>query len=121
MLDDLLQHALEGLQVKAQLDTGTLPRKAPRQAAMKVQSSMALMNMCMSCCVVVLILHPGVLWDGQRQISVVSQLSVTTALGSLATGLLVSCYCSKLSPHRRPCVVIVVVVAMQYVPVLRYP
>ena len=37
VLDDLLQHALEGLQVRAQLDTGTLPRKAPRQPAMKVQ------------------------------------------------------------------------------------
>ena len=36
MLDDLLQHALEGLQVKAQLDTGTLPKKAPMQIAMKV-------------------------------------------------------------------------------------
>ena len=36
MLDDLLQHALEGLQVKAQLDTGTLLKKAPMQTAMKV-------------------------------------------------------------------------------------
>lgn len=36
MLDDLLQHALEGLQVKAQLDTGTLPKKAPMQTSMKV-------------------------------------------------------------------------------------
>ncbi len=36
VLDDLLQHALEGLQVKAQLDTGSLPRKAPKQTAMKV-------------------------------------------------------------------------------------
>lgn len=36
VLDDLLQHALEGLQVKAQLDTGTLPKKAPMQTAMKV-------------------------------------------------------------------------------------
>ena len=37
VLDDLLQHALEGLQVKAQLDTGNFPRKAPKQTAMKVQ------------------------------------------------------------------------------------
>ena len=37
VLDDLLQHALEGLQVKAQLDTGSLSRKAPKQTAMKVQ------------------------------------------------------------------------------------
>ena len=36
VLDDLLQHALEGLQVKAQLDTGSLPRMAPKQTAMKV-------------------------------------------------------------------------------------
>ena len=36
VLDDLLQRALEGLQVKAQLDTGSLPRKAPKQTAMKV-------------------------------------------------------------------------------------
>lgn len=36
VLDDLLQHALEGLQVKAQLDNGSLPRKAPKQTAMKV-------------------------------------------------------------------------------------
>ena len=36
MLDDLLQHALEGLQAKAQLDTGSIPRKAPKQTAMKV-------------------------------------------------------------------------------------
>ncbi|KAL3150779.1 hypothetical protein ABBQ32_000547 [Trebouxia sp. C0010 RCD-2024] len=38
VLDDLLQHALEGLQVKAQLDTGTLPKKAPMQTAMKEHS-----------------------------------------------------------------------------------
>lgn len=36
VLDDLLQHALEGLQIKAQLDTGTLPKKAAMQPAMKV-------------------------------------------------------------------------------------
>lgn len=36
MLDDLLQHALEGLQVKAQLDTGTVLKKVPMQTAMKV-------------------------------------------------------------------------------------
>ena len=36
VLDDLLQHALEGLQVRAQLDTGTLPKRAPMQTAMKV-------------------------------------------------------------------------------------
>lgn len=36
VLDDLLQHALEGLQVKAQLDTGSLSRQAPKQTAMKV-------------------------------------------------------------------------------------
>lgn len=35
MLDDFLQHALEGLQVKAQLDTGTLPNRAPMQMSMK--------------------------------------------------------------------------------------
>ncbi|DBA78873.1 TPA: hypothetical protein ACH3X1_008758 [Trebouxia sp. C0004] len=38
VLDDLLQHALEGLQVKAQLDTGSLPRKTPKQTAMKKPS-----------------------------------------------------------------------------------
>ncbi|KAL0053270.1 hypothetical protein WJX82_003543 [Trebouxia sp. C0006] len=38
VLDDLLQHALEGLQVKAQLDTGSLPRMAPKQTAMKEQA-----------------------------------------------------------------------------------
>ncbi|KAL0033769.1 hypothetical protein WJX77_004657 [Trebouxia sp. C0004] len=38
VLDDLLQHALEGLQVKAQLDTGSLPRKTPKQTAMKEQA-----------------------------------------------------------------------------------
>ncbi|KAA6422947.1 MAG: hypothetical protein FRX49_06936 [Trebouxia sp. A1-2] len=38
VLDDLLQHALEGLQVKAQLDNGSLPRKAPKQTAMKEQA-----------------------------------------------------------------------------------
>ncbi|KAL3137655.1 hypothetical protein ABBQ38_004931 [Trebouxia sp. C0009 RCD-2024] len=36
VLDDLLQHALEGLQVKAQLDTGTVLKKVPMQTAMKV-------------------------------------------------------------------------------------
>lgn len=40
MLDDLLQHALEGLQLKAQLDTGSLPKKAAAmQPAMKVRLS----------------------------------------------------------------------------------
>ena len=44
VLDDLLQHALEGLQVKAQLDTGTLPKKAAMQPAMKVSPQPAHMH-----------------------------------------------------------------------------
>ena len=44
VLDDLLQHALEGLQVKAQLDTGNLPRKAPKQTAMKVTTVVPLIS-----------------------------------------------------------------------------
>ncbi len=44
VLDDLLQHALEGLQVKAQLDTGSLPRKTPKQTAMKVTTILLLLD-----------------------------------------------------------------------------
>ena len=44
VLDDLLQHALEGLQVKAQLDTGNLPRKTPKQTAMKVATIQSLLD-----------------------------------------------------------------------------
>ena len=40
VLDDLLQHALEGLQVKAQLNTGSLPHKTPKQTAMKVLTTL---------------------------------------------------------------------------------